>query len=91
MKQILKIQKISHNGEKQTFLHRAYIDNTLTMKLLAEVKLNNNNIPCDPRRNQIIRTTQYGLCPSVPRVPEFPGLPYAPKCYVTCDHTIFIT
>ena len=28
-----------------------------------------NNIPRDPRRNQIIRETQYGCCPRVPRSP----------------------
>ena len=41
------------------------------MKLLIEVKLNNSNIPNDPRRNQIIKMTQYGLCPTVPLSPLY--------------------
>ena len=62
------------------FLHHAYIDNTLMMKLLAEMKLNNNNIPYDPRRNEIIRTTQYVVF--VSQFPVSHSYPVSPTVHI---------
>ena len=75
MTQVSKRPSISHNGEKQFFLLRDCINNTLMLTLLPEMKLNNVNIPCDPCRNQSLKTTQHDLCPRVPCVPGFPSLP----------------
>ena len=49
------------------------------MKLLAEMKLNNNNIPYDPRRNEIIRTTQYVVF--VPQFPVSQSYPVSPTVH----------
>ena len=60
------------------------------MKLLVEVKLNNSNIPNDPRQNQIIKMTQYGLCPTVPRSPLYRDDAFLLRC-MSCANLILGT
>ena len=60
------------------------------MKLLVEVKLNNSHIPNDPRQKQIIKMTQYGLCPTVPRSPLYRDDAFLLRC-MSCANLILGT
>ena len=66
-------QNLSISGDRGTLGQKKtnIFASVHTMKL-CHVK--NNIILYNSNQNQIIR--KYDLCPSVPRVPEFPGLPY---------------